>query len=190
MMSLGNRKPFTNFSCQLFVFRINFSSIYTCSAFANDIFTLQLVHLSPFTNFYHSKIFPHMVLVDWLYDTFMVPYSAKFWQGRFWRILTSNIWQKNILTDGYCLSPYTCKRCTVFKKFDWLNFDGLAGKHQKCQNSPLSKFCAIRYKITESKEMLRLINPNIAVILIAIIPCTIIIYTHVMCIWHIEIVSL
>ena len=32
--------------------------------------------------------------------------------------------------DGYCLSPYTCKHCIVFKQFDELNFDGLAGKHQ------------------------------------------------------------
>ena len=40
-----------------------------------------------------------------------------------------NIWQ-NILTDVYCLSPYICKRCIVFKQFYGLNFDGLAGKHQ------------------------------------------------------------
>ena len=33
---------------------------------------------------------------------------------------------ENILTDGYCLSPYTCKCCTVFKQFDGLDFDGLA----------------------------------------------------------------
>ena len=43
---------------------------------------------------------------------------------------------ENILTDGYCLSPYTCKCCTVFKQFDRLNFDSLAGKCQKRQNSP------------------------------------------------------
>ena len=47
--------------------------------------------------------------------------------------------------DGHCLSPYTCKCCTVFKQFDRLNFDSLAGKHQKRQNFPLSKFSAIRY---------------------------------------------
>ena len=47
---------------------------------------------------------------------------------------------ENILTDGHCLSPYTCKRCIVFKQFDGLNFDGLAGKHQKHQNFPPSKF--------------------------------------------------
>ena len=34
---------------------------------------------------------------------------------------------ENILMDGHCLSPYTCKLCIVFKQFDWLNFDGLAG---------------------------------------------------------------
>ena len=47
---------------------------------------------------------------------------------------------ENILLDGHCgLSPYTCKRCIVFKQFDQLNFDGLAGKrqkHQKHQNFP------------------------------------------------------
>ena len=45
---------------------------------------------------------------------------------------------------GPCLSPYTCKCCIVFKQFDGLNFDGLAG-NQKCQNFSPSKFCAIRY---------------------------------------------
>ena len=41
--------------------------------------------------------------------------------------------------DGHCLSPYTCKHCIVFKQFDGLNFDGLAGKHQNfpCQNFAL-----------------------------------------------------
>ena len=45
---------------------------------------------------------------------------------------------ENILTDDYCLSPYTCKCCTIIiKQFDGLKFDGLAGKHQKRQNFPL-----------------------------------------------------
>ena len=43
---------------------------------------------------------------------------------------------ENILMDGHCLSPYTCKHCIVFKQFDRLNFDGLAGRHQKHQNFP------------------------------------------------------
>ena len=47
---------------------------------------------------------------------------------------------ENILTDGYCLSLYTCKRCIAFKQFDGLNFDGLAGKHQKRQNFPRQNF--------------------------------------------------
>ena len=47
--------------------------------------------------------------------------------------------------DGHCLSPYTCKRCIVFKQFDGLNFDGLAGKPSKTSKLPLSKFCAIVY---------------------------------------------
>ena len=42
---------------------------------------------------------------------------------------------ENILTDGHCLSPYTCKCCIVFKQFDGLNFDGL-----KCQNFPHQNF--------------------------------------------------
>ena len=41
---------------------------------------------------------------------------------------------------GYCLSPYTRKRCTVFKQLDGLNFEGLAGKHQKHQISPHQNF--------------------------------------------------
>ena len=48
------------------------------------------------------------------------------------------IFDENILTDGYCLSPYTCKRCTILKQFDRLNCDGLARKCQKHQNFPPS----------------------------------------------------
>ena len=51
----------------------------------------------------------------------------------------------NILMDGHCLSPYTHKRCIVFKQFDGLNFDGLARKRQRHQNFPPSNFCTIRY---------------------------------------------
>ena len=39
--------------------------------------------------------------------------------------------------DDHCLLPYTCKGCIVFKQFDGLNFDGLAGKRQKRQNFAL-----------------------------------------------------
>ena len=49
---------------------------------------------------------------------------------------SSNYLMENILTDGHCLSPYTCKCCIVFKQFNGLNFDGLAGKRQKLQNFP------------------------------------------------------
>ena len=47
---------------------------------------------------------------------------------------------ENILTDAYCLLPYTCKHCTVFKQFDGLNFGGLAGKHQNVKSSPCQNF--------------------------------------------------
>ena len=50
---------------------------------------------------------------------------------------------ENILMNGHCLSPYTCKCCIVFKQFYALNFDGPAGKHQKCHNFPQPKFCAV-----------------------------------------------
>ena len=58
---------------------------------------------------------------------------------------------ENILTDGYCLSPYTCQRCTVFKQFDELNFDGPAQKHQ---NSPRQNFAL--YSILDSLRLLLL----------------------------------
>ena len=45
-----------------------------------------------------------------------------------------------ILMDGHCLLPYTYKLCIVFKQFDGLNFDSLAGKCQKHQNSPRQNF--------------------------------------------------
>ena len=49
-------------------------------------------------------------------------------------------WLFNILMDGHCLSPYTCKHCIVFKHYDELNFDGLAGKCLKSQISPRQNF--------------------------------------------------
>ena len=58
--------------------------------------------------------------------------------------------------DSHCLSPCTCKRCIVYKQFDGLNFDGLARKHQKRQNFPLSTFCAIWY-ITHTKSSSNLV---------------------------------
>ena len=54
---------------------------------------------------------------------------------------------ENILMDGHCPSPHTCKHCIVFNQFDGLNFDSLAGKCQKHQNFPPSKFCAIQYEL-------------------------------------------
>ena len=47
---------------------------------------------------------------------------------------------ETILTDGYRLSPYTCKRCTVLKQFDRLNFGNLVRKCQKRQNFPRQNF--------------------------------------------------
>ena len=52
---------------------------------------------------------------------------------------SSKYLMENILTNGHCFSPYTCKCCTVFKQFDGLYFDGLAGKA-----SSMSKFSAIQ----------------------------------------------
>ena len=42
---------------------------------------------------------------------------------------------ENILTDSHC--HYTPVNA---KQFDGLNIDGLAGKHQKCQNFPRQNF--------------------------------------------------
>ena len=47
------------------------------------------------------------------------------------------------MTDGYYLSPYTLKRCTVFKQLGGLNFDGLA---EKCQKR-LSPVKILRYTV-------------------------------------------
>ena len=58
---------------------------------------------------------------------------------------------ENILTDGHCLSPYTCKRCIVFQQLDGLNFDNLAGKHQKRQNPPLP-INILRYMANITKD--------------------------------------
>ena len=70
--------------------------------------------------------------------------------------------KENILTDGHCLLPYTCKRCIIlnFKQFDKLNFDGLAGKRQKHQNFPPSKFCTIRYLLELTFGILPLTNQS------------------------------
>ena len=49
---------------------------------------------------------------------------------------------ENILTDGQCLFPNTVH--VLPQKFDGLNFYGLAGKRQKHQNFPLSKFPPVK----------------------------------------------
>ena len=57
---------------------------------------------------------------------------------------------ENILTNGHYLHHTPVNAVFVFKECDRLNFDSLAGKHQKHQNFSLSKFCAIYtvYNIT------------------------------------------
>ena len=64
-------------------------------------------------------------------------YRGNFDGYRLFKYLT-----KYILMDGHghCLSLYTCKRCIVFKQFDRLNLDSLAGKRQKRQNFPHQNF--------------------------------------------------
>ena len=59
--------------------------------------------------------------------------------------------------DGHCLSPYTCKRCITVKQFDGLNFDGLAGKCQKRQNSAL-RYCKTEWHIFIEKAKSKLDN--------------------------------
>ena len=60
--------------------------------------------------------------------------------GNFDRYWLLKYLTENILTDGYRLSPYTRKCCTVLKQFDGSNFDGLARKRQKHQNFPFQNF--------------------------------------------------
>ena len=45
----------------------------------------------------------------------VIPYSVKFWRGNFDGYWLFKYLMENILTDGYCLSPYTCKCYIVFK---------------------------------------------------------------------------
>ena len=66
-------------------------------------------------------------------------------EGKFWQILTFQIFDGKILTDGHCLSPYTYKHCIIFKQFDDLNFHGLAGKCQKRKNSSHQTLCYTVY---------------------------------------------
>ena len=60
-----------------------------------------------------------------------------------------NYLMENILMDGHCLSPYTCKSCIVFKQIDRLNFDGLAGKHKKTKYPPVK---ILHYTVSESNQ--------------------------------------
>ena len=48
---------------------------------------------------------------------------------------------ENILMDHHCLIPSTWKRCSAFKKFDRLNFDGLA------ENIKISPINILHYKV-------------------------------------------
>ena len=73
-------------------------------------------------------------------ENLQLPYSTKFDEANFNGYWLFKYLTEIILTDGHCLSPYTYKRCIVFKQFDGLNFDGLAGKRQKRQNFPCQNF--------------------------------------------------
>ena len=75
-----------------------------------------------------------------MYVLFMYRIAQNFDRGNFDGYWLFKYLMENILTDGYCLSPYTCKFCTVFTQFNGLNFDSLAGKGQKCQNFPHQNF--------------------------------------------------
>ena len=69
-----------------------------------------------------------------------VQYSAKYWRGG-GKILTdtdsSNVWWK-IFWRIVTIFHYTPVNA---KQFDRLNIDGLAGKRQKRQNSPVKILC-------------------------------------------------
>ena len=56
---------------------------------------------------------------------------------------------------GHCLSPYTCKHCIVFKQFDGLNFDGLAGKFQNIKIFPMK---IVRYMLFSQNSHVTKIN--------------------------------
>ena len=82
-------------------------------------------------------------MTNWKHWTAQGSYriAGNFDGGNFDRCWLFKYLMKNILTDGQCLLPNT----VLPLKFDGLNFDGLAGKHQNRQNFPPSKFPAIRY---------------------------------------------
>ena len=92
---------------------------------------------------YHEKV--------WYIQYKQLPYSANFDGGNFDGYLLFNYLTKNILTDRHCLSVNT-------KYFDGLNIDDLAGKRQKRQNFPPSKFCAIRYSASMYVYLYQWIN--------------------------------
>ena len=71
---------------------------------------------------------------------------------------SNNYLTKNILTDNYCLSPYTCKRCIVFKQFDGLNFDSLAVKCQKRQNFTHQNFALYSSRDWHEKMATKVLN--------------------------------
>ena len=64
---------------------------------------------------------------------------------------------RNILTDAHCLLPNT----VMPLKFDGLNFDGLAGKHQKRHNFPPIKILRCVYGISVRPLIAVLQNTNI-----------------------------
>ena len=88
-------------------------------------------------------------MVSWCYNSprnkyinLLPPYRAQFWWEE---ILTdtdsSNIWRK-IFRRIATVFHYTPVHA---KQFDGLNIDGVAGKHQKCQNFPRQN---LRYTAT------------------------------------------
>ena len=71
--------------------------------------------------------------------------------------------------DGHCLLPWACKCCNALK-FDWFDFDSLAGKHQKRQNFPHQNFALYSSYVKLSSAKYKLIanycNTDVATIIL------------------------
>ena len=93
-----------------------------------------------------------MLYCVWKAAVFYIPYSKKIDRRNFDGYWLFKYLTENTVMDGYCLSPYTCKCCIVFKQFHGLNFDNLAGKHPKHQNFPHQNFPL--YGIAHPKQRL------------------------------------
>ena len=96
------------------------------------MFNLKFV-INIFNNFCVSTNAQSQKSLSWMITT-RIPHSAKFWQGKYWRIGFIRKFDGEILMDSLLSNLY------LLESIERENFDGSLAKYQICQYFPRQNF--------------------------------------------------